>query len=167
MILDQLKNAKLYFSLGERIERALQYLGTTDFSNLDPGKYDIDGENIYALVSVYNTKPLSSVKWEAHKKYIDIQYVESGKEKIGITSTDKVIPIEEYSENNDCTIYKGDGNYIFVDEGSFAVFFPTDVHMPGISINIPKEVKKVVIKVKVEGIESKEEKTEVPDLIVI
>lgn len=167
MILDQLKNVKLYFSLGEKIERALQYLGKTDFSNLEQGKYEIDGDNIYALVSIYNTKPLSSVKWEAHKKYIDIQYVASGKEKIGFTSTDKVIPLEEYSENNDCTIYKGDGNYIIVDEGSFAIFFPTDVHMPGISINIPKEVKKVVIKVKVEGIESNEEKIEVPDPVVI
>jgi YhcH/YjgK/YiaL family protein len=167
MILDQLKNAKLYFSIGEKIERALQYLGTTDFSKLEPGKYEIDGDNIYALVSIYNTKPLSSVKWEAHKKYIDIQHVASGKEKIGITSTDKVIPLEEYSENNDCTIYKGDGNYIIVDEDNFAVFFPSDVHMPGISINIPKEVKKVVIKVKVEGIESNEEKIEVPDPIVI
>ena len=167
MILDQLKNAKLYFSIGERIAKALQYLKTTDFLNLEPGRYDIDGDNIYALVSVYNTKPLSSAKWEAHKKYIDIQYIESGKEKMGVTSTDKVIPLEEYSEYNDCRIYKGDGNYIMVDEGSFAVFFPTDVHMPGVSINIPKEVKKVVVKVKVEGIESNEEKIEEPDIIVI
>jgi YhcH/YjgK/YiaL family protein len=167
MILDQLKNARLYFSTGERISKALQYLRSTDFSILEPGRYDIDGENIYALVSVYNTKPLSSAKWEAHKKYIDIQYVASGKEKMGVTSSDKVIPLEDYSENNDCTIYKGDGNYILVDEGSFAVFFPTDIHMPGLSINLPKEVKKVVIKVKVEGIESIEEKIEKPDPIVI
>jgi len=167
MILDQLKNARLYFSTGERISKALQYLRSTDFSILEPGRYDIDGENIYALVSVYNTKPLSSAKWEAHKKYIDIQYVASGKEKMGVTSSDKVIPLEDYSENNDCTIYKGDGNYILVDEGSFAVFFPTDIHMPGLSINLPKEIKKVVIKVKVEGIESKEEKIEEPDPIVI
>jgi YhcH/YjgK/YiaL family protein len=167
MILDQLKNARLYFSTWERISKALQYLRSTDFSILEPGRYDIDGENIYALVSVYNTKPLSSAKWEAHKKYIDIQYVASGKEKMGVTSSDKVIPLEDYSENNDCTIYKGDGNYILVDEGSFAVFFPTDIHMPGLSINLPKEVKKVVIKVKVEGIESIEEKIEKPDPIVI
>jgi len=167
MILDQLKNAKLYFSLGERISKALQYLATTDFSNLEPGRYDIDGDNIYAMVSVYNTKPLSSTKWEAHKKYIDVQYVVSGKEKMGVTSADKVIPMEEYSENNDCTIYKGDGNYIYVDEGSFAVFFPSDIHMPGISVNIPKEVKKVVVKVKIEDVENKEEIIAEPDPIVI
>jgi YhcH/YjgK/YiaL family protein len=167
MILDQLKNAKLYFSLGERISKALQYLETTNFSNLEPGRYDIDGDNIYAMISVYNTKPLSSTKWEAHKKYIDVQYVFSGKEKMGVTSPDKVIPIEEYSVNNDCTIYKGDGNFIYVDEGSFAIFFPTDIHMPGISINIPKEVAKVVVKVKIEGVESTEEIIAEPDPIVI
>jgi YhcH/YjgK/YiaL family protein len=167
MILDQLKNAKIYLSIGEGISKALQYLGTTDFSNLEPGRYDIDGDNIYAVVSLYNTKPFSATKWEAHKKYIDVQYVVSGKEKMGSTSFDKVIPIEEYNKDNDCTIYKGDGNYIFVEEGSFVIFFPTDVHMPGVSVNIPKEVKKVVIKVKVEGIEAKEDKEKEPESIVI
>jgi len=167
MILDQLKNAKLYFSLGERISKALQYLETSDFSNIEPGRYDIDGDNIFASVSIYNTKPLSSTKWEAHKKYIDLQYVASGKEKMGITSSDKVIPIEEYNEDHDCSIYKGDGNYVYVEEGSFIIFFPSDIHMPGISINIPKEVKKVVVKVKVEDVENIEEKTAEPDLIVI
>lgn len=162
MILDQLKNAKLYFSIGERIAKALQYLETTDFSNIEAGKYDIDGDLIYAVVSVYNTKPLSSAKWEAHKRYIDVQYVFSGKEKMGVTSSDKVIPIEEYNIDNDYAIYKGDGNYIYVEEGSFAVFFPSDIHMPGLSVNIPKEVKKVVVKVQVEGYEIKEEKTEEP-----
>lgn len=167
MILDQLKNAKLYFSLGERISKAFKYLQTTDFSNLEEGRYDIDGDNVYALVSIYNTKPLSSTKWEAHKKYIDIQYVVSGKEKMGVTSSDKVIPIEEYSENNDCTIYKGEGNYIYLDEENFALFFPSDIHMPGISVNLPKEVKKVVVKVKIDEIENKEEKIAEQDPIVI
>ena len=149
MIFDQLKNASLYFSLGEKFEKAFNYLSNTDFTNLEPGNYEIDGDNIYAIVQSYNTKPSSAGKWEAHKKYADIQYVFSGKEKMGVTSFDKVIQIEGYRVNDDYSIYKGEGNFFIIEEGNFAVFFPTDVHMPSLALNIPKEIKKVVVKVRV------------------
>ena len=68
-----------------------------------------------------------------------------------------MINLEEYDEEKDYGIYKGDGNYLIAEEGQFAVFFPTDVHMPSIAINIPKEVKKVVVKVLVENYEEKNE----------
>jgi YhcH/YjgK/YiaL family protein len=150
MVFDRLKNANQYFPLGEKITIALQYLSQTDFTNVEPGKYEIDGENIFALVQTYNTKPFGAGKWEAHKKYIDVQYIVSGKEKMGFTETTKVIIMEEYDEEKDCAIYKGEGNFLITDEGHFAIFFPSDVHMPGMAINIPKEVKKVVVKVKTE-----------------
>jgi len=151
MIYDNIKRASTYYSLGEKISKALQYLSQTDFTNLEPGKYEIDGENIFALVQTYNTKPFSVGKWEAHKKYIDIQYIVSGKEKMGFTETTKVIVLEEYNEGKDCAIYKGEGNFLIAEEGHFAIFFPSDVHMPSMAINIPKEVRKVVVKVKLEG----------------
>jgi len=157
MILDNLKNSKLYFPLGEGIQKGLKYLTSTDFSNLEPGRYEIDGDKVYAMVQTYNTKPASAGRWEAHKKYIDIQFIAVGKEKIGYTSFEKVINLEEYDEEKDYGIYKGDGNYLIAEEGQFAVFFPTDVHMPSIAINIPKEVKKVVVKVLVENYEEKNE----------
>lgn len=161
MVFDKIKNANLYFSLGEKIQKALQYLADTNFSSTEPGKYQIDGENVFALVQEYNTKPLSAGKWEAHRKYIDVQYVVSGREKMGITESEKVIVIEDYNEDKDYTIYKGDGNFLLVDEGYFTIFFPTDVHMPGLSINIPKPVKKVVVKVSVDEI--KEQETDVAE----
>jgi len=148
MIFDQLKNAPLYFPLGERIAKALQYLSQTDFTNVEPGTYEIDGENIFAIVQEYNTKPSSSAKWEAHKKYIDIQYMVSGKEKMGFTDSQKVIVLQEYRQGNDLTLYKGEGNFLIAEEGHFAIFYPTDIHMPQLALNIPKEVKKVVVKVR-------------------
>lgn len=164
MVFDRLKNASQYFPLGEGITKALQYLSQTDFTNLEPGKYEIDGENVFALVQTYNTKPFSAGKWEAHKKYIDIQYIFSGKEKMGFTETTKVIVMEEYNEENDYTIYKGEGNFLIADEGHFAIFFPSDVHMPSMAINIPKEVKKVVVKVKTEfTVSSKQSSVEMVD----
>lgn len=148
MIFDQLKNAHLYFPLGERITKALQYLTNTDFTNVEPGTYEIDGENIFAIVQLYNTKPSSTTKWESHKKYIDIQYMVSGKEKIGFTDSKKVIVMKEYHPGNDISIYKGEGNFLTAVEGQFAIFFPTDIHMPQLALNIPHEVKKVVVKVR-------------------
>jgi YhcH/YjgK/YiaL family protein len=153
MIFDRLKNANQYFTLGEKIAKAFQYLSQTDFTKVEPGKYEIDGDNVFALVQTYNTKPFSVGKWEAHKKYIDIQYIVSGKEKMGFTETSKVIILEEYNEEKDCAIYKGEGNFLIAEEGHFAIFFPSDVHMPSMAINIPKEVKKVVVKVRVKEIE--------------
>ena len=154
MIFDQLKNAPLYFPLGERIAKALQYLSQTDFTNVEPGTYEIDGENIFVIVQEYNTKPSSSAKWEAHKKYIDIQYMVSGKEKMGFTDSQKVIVLQEYRQGNDITIYKGEGNFLIADEGHFAIFYPTDIHMPQLALNIPKEVKKVVVKVRTDFVEA-------------
>ncbi len=148
MVFDCLKNAEQYFPLGEKIEKALRYLSNTDFTNVEPGTYEIDGENIFAIVQEYNTKPSSSAKWEAHKKYIDIQYMISGKEKMGFTDSRKVIVLQEYHENKDLILYKGEGNFLIAEEGHFAIFYPTDIHMPQLALNIPKEVKKVVVKVR-------------------
>lgn len=150
MVFDRLKNTEQYFPLGEKIEKALHYISNTDFTNVEPGKYEIDGEDVFALVQQYNTKPFSAGKWESHRKYIDVQYIVSGKEKMGFTESTKVIVLEEYNEEKDRAIYKGEGNFIIVEEGHFAIFFPSDIHMPSMAINIPREVKKVVVKVKTE-----------------
>lgn len=148
MIFDNIKNASQYFSLDEKIKKALEYLSSTNFETVEPGNYEIDGDNIFAIVSEYQTKPLTSGKWESHRKYIDIQYVVSGAEKIGFTESKKVITLEEYNSDKDITIHKGEGQFINIEQKHFMILFPNDIHMPGIAMNIPKPVKKVVIKVR-------------------
>ncbi len=59
MIVDQIENKDLYSNLNPNIKKALDYLAETDFSETEAGKYEIDGENIFALVSEYKTKDLS------------------------------------------------------------------------------------------------------------
>lgn len=150
MIFDQLRHANNYFALGERVQKALEYLVNTDFNKIEPGKYEIDGDEIYAVISQYDTKPLTSGKWEAHKKYIDIQCVIDGKEKIGYTFATKTIVTQNYDDEKDIMFFKGEGLFLTVEPGYFAILFPSDIHMPGIAINISTPVKKVVIKVKVD-----------------
>jgi len=153
MIFDQLKNAELYFQINNRFRKAFDYLKSNDFNSIEPGKYEIDGEDIYAIVQQYDTKPMSSGKWEAHKKYIDIQFIVNGKEKMGYSHKNKMIVTHEYNSDKDALYLKGEGNYLVAEAGYFAIFFPTDVHMPCIALNLSTPVKKVVIKVKSDSYE--------------
>ena len=149
MIIEKLSNSHLYSGLGERINKAFSYLKQTDFSKMELGKYEIDGESIFALVNEYNTKDQSEGKLEAHKKYIDVQFVAKGSELMGYAPLENQQIIEEYNEPNDITFFSGKKSFTQVDEGMFAIFFPTDIHLPGIKVNEKSYVKKVVIKVKV------------------
>jgi YhcH/YjgK/YiaL family protein len=149
MIIDKLSNSQLYSGLGERINKAFAYLKQTDFSKMELGKYEIDGDNIFALVNEYNTKDQSEGKLEAHKKYIDVQFVAKGSELMGYAPLENQLVIDAYNEQNDITFFNGDKSFTLVEEGMFAIFFPSDVHLPGIKVNEKSFVKKVVIKVKV------------------
>lgn len=149
MIIDKLSNSHLYSGLGERINKAFAYLKETDFSEIESGKYEIDGDNIFALINEYNTKDQSEGKLEAHKKYIDVQFVAKGRELMGYAPLSNQKVIDEYNDQNDITFFSGEKSFTQVDEGMFAIYFPTDVHLPGIKVKETAIVKKVVIKVKV------------------
>jgi len=148
MIFDNLKNSKLYFPLGEGIQKGLKYLTSTDFSNLEPGRYEIDGDKVYAMVQTYNTKPASAGRWEAHKKYIDVQYVAKGEELIAYAPSDGQKILSDYNEIKDVSLFEGERSFIKIEQGMFAVFFPDELHMPGIMTVNKKSVKKVVVKIK-------------------
>ncbi|GMU96200.1 YhcH/YjgK/YiaL family protein [Ignavibacterium album] len=149
MIIDHIENRNLYSSLNSDIKKALDYLSATDFGEIESGKYEIDGENIFAIVSEYKTKDLSKGKPESHRKYIDVQYVFSGEEFIGYAPLADQKIAEEYNETNDITFYDCDQSLCLIQKNMFAIFFPTDIHMPGIRVNNSLPVKKIVVKVKV------------------
>ena len=149
MIIDKIENSHLYLGLGERIIKAFEYINKTDLKNIQPGKYEIDGENIFALVSDYKTKTESEGKLEAHRKYLDVQYVISGEELMGYVPFSNQMILESYKEENDIEFFKGEKSFTKVSSGMFAIFFPEEVHMPGISTGKISDVKKLVIKVHV------------------
>jgi len=148
MIVDKIENVKLYKNLDERIQKSFSYIKQTDLKKIQPGRYEIDGDNIFALISQYQTKSESEGKLEAHKKYIDVQYVIEGEELMGYTPLGGQEILEPYKEENDIIFYKGEKVFIKVTKGMFAIFFPEDVHMPGISVFESSPLKKLVIKVK-------------------
>jgi YhcH/YjgK/YiaL family protein len=149
MIIDKIENSKLYEGISQRIKEAFEYIRNTDLKNIKPGKYEIDGENIFALISEYKTKAESEGKLEAHRKYIDVQYVISGEELMGYAPLGDQIILEPYKEESDISFFKGEKSLTKVSSGMFAIFFPEDVHMPGISTEKVSDVKKLVIKVRI------------------
>ena len=149
MIIDSIKNAALYKRLDGRIPAALEYLATTDFAGMAPGRYDIDGHNIYALAQHYTTKPRGQGVWETHRRYIDVQYVVEGIETMGYAPIGNLAVTQAYSPKDDCALFAGTGDFVTARAGTFVVFFPEDGHMPGLASDAPAPVRKVVVKVAV------------------
>jgi YhcH/YjgK/YiaL family protein len=148
MIIDRLKNASLYFGMSEGIETAFSYLQSSDMSNVKSGRYEIDGSNIYAVVQKYETKHREDGLWEAHRQYIDVQYIIKGIELIGYANIEN-LEMEEYDDVKDRLTLKGDGDFFVVRAGTFVIFTPQDAHMPGLTVNTPRIIEKIVLKVKV------------------
>lgn len=149
MVTDILENAHLYLGLGGRLARALGHLQTTDFGIVEPGRQDLDGQAIYVMVSDYLTRPEPEGRWEAHRRYIDLQFVVRGTERIGVSPIGR-LAAGEYDEKKDVTWLTGTGDFITLGARRFIILWPEDAHMPGIAAGAPAEVRKVVIKVAVD-----------------
>ncbi|WP_106530217.1 YhcH/YjgK/YiaL family protein [Chitinophaga niastensis] len=151
MILDTLQNAHLYYRLGIKFIKAFEYLAQTDFTTVEKGKYEIDGTNIYAIVNEYDTVAAATEQMESHKKYIDVQYIVSGSELIGHDFLQQQVPSKAYDQSADFMLFAEDPVFFSrLEQGMFAIFFPSDLHMPNIMVSTPMQVKKVVIKISVE-----------------
>ncbi|WP_373236384.1 YhcH/YjgK/YiaL family protein [Cohaesibacter celericrescens] len=138
-------------TLPKKILKGLQFLKETDLAAAPEGRIDIDGENMFALVQDYATKPKSDARPETHVRYIDIQFVFSGEEAIGFAPLATVPPaIEDCLAERDVRFYD-DGisgeTSLIMSAGSYAVFYPWDVHRPGCSVSDATDVRKVVVKI--------------------
>jgi len=148
MIIDRIENASLYYGMHPSIKKALEYLKQTDFSAMEPGNYDLDGENMYVMVQHYVNRPIEKGIWEAHRKYIDLHYVYEGNEQMGYACVSQLSLIKEYDEKEDYSFYAGEGSWNVFHEGTFVIYGLQDAHIPAIAINEPRPVKKVIVKIK-------------------
>lgn len=152
MIKNSLKYTKNYYNLSNRIKLALKYLEQNDLKELENGRYDILGDDIYVNIQDYTSKPETQGKWEAHRKYIDIQIMVKGSEKIGVGEIDNFQTSEAYDEGKDLEFLSAtNDNYQFINmnENDFIILYPQDVHMPQIALNTPSYVKKAVVKISI------------------
>lgn len=149
MIIDHINNAPKYFNIHQLFEKAFDFLSKTNFTNLDSGKYTIDGDECFAIVNKYQTKSISESFAESHKKYIDIQFAISGEENMGYGFINDFKNLD-YNSKNDLQKHIGSLDYFTLKKDHFTILFPDDIHMPGIILNEESsEILKVVVKVSV------------------
>jgi YhcH/YjgK/YiaL family protein len=146
MIIDHIKNASLYFGVHARLAAGLRWLQTQDPAKLAPGRYELDGTNLFVLIQDYETKSKDKGKWEAHRRYFDIQYIIAGRELIGYANLD-LCKVGNYDETKDFQeILEADGVFPALVPGMFMILAPQDAHMPGIAPDAPRPAKKAIVK---------------------
>lgn len=134
------------------IKLALTYLKDKDFQAMEPGTYPIKGKQVYAMVMDMDTLPVEEKKPETHVQYIDVQYLVHGEEKLGFLPDIKQYPIISSDREKDIYFYGSVQNESFVisKPGSYAIFFPNDIHRPGCMVNSPMRIRKVVVKIRID-----------------
>ncbi len=150
MILDRIENIGAYRRLGPNMAAAIDYIARTDFRALSPGRHDVYGDRVYVMVIRGTTRPLKDITWEAHRNYIDVQYVVEGAERMGwVNLRDVQATTQPYDAQKDAALYQAQGNLLQVKAGEFVIFSPEDVHAPSVAIDDrPADVLKAVVKVR-------------------
>lgn len=144
---------KLTPYVSDDLRKALEYLAATDFSKVADGRYVLNGEKMYANVECYTTADRSTKKPEAHNKYIDVQYLGKGAEKIYFAPrTADVKVVEDYAAERDLLFFENieEKDAAVLNAGDFAVLFPWELHRPGCNVGTePAAVQKIVVKIAV------------------
>ncbi|ANY73253.1 hypothetical protein BBD41_12050 [Paenibacillus ihbetae] len=133
------------------IRKAVDYLTLTDFASLQTGQYPIQGEDMFARIIDLNTVSKDERLAEKHEQFFDIHYLLEGDETIGWSLQTGGIPspVEPYRQDQDAALY-GDipsEMPIRLTPGSYMVLFPEDIHRPGLAMEDPGTVRKVVVKI--------------------
>jgi biofilm protein TabA len=162
MILDTIDNTQLYLGLHAGFAKAFEILTDKTLSQKEDGKYPVDGEKIYYTIQRYTTKSLNEGNLEAHRKYIDIQFLSTGKEILGYAPLKDLTIAEVYNPQKDIAFFNTPKEItkVKLEPGLFCILFPDDAHLPGRyevsplggpcrQLAGPAEVRKVVIKIKI------------------
>lgn len=150
MIVDKINNIEQYSGLNISTTKIKNFIKYVEEFNLEDGRYDTLGDNMFALIETYYTKPVNECKLESHEKHIDLQYIIEGREFMNWASTENLVVSENLLIEEDLLFYENISSKgaILVEKGFFAIFFPNDAHMPKVQANKSEKVKKIVFKIK-------------------
>ncbi|MBQ6516634.1 YhcH/YjgK/YiaL family protein, partial [bacterium] len=140
------KNLNNFKNLFFESESIFNFISDENLKNISDGKYRILNEDIYANVQTYQTKEKGL--FEAHRQYIDLQFIVSGEEKIGVADIKNCKTITAYDKEKDVEFLDAENfDDIIMKENDFLILYPEDAHRPCITIDNPTTVKKVVVKI--------------------
>ncbi len=150
MIVAFLSNISKYMGISKNLDVAFDWLAEGAWRKLPAGKYQVRDDDVFALVQEYVTKEHSACRFEAHRRYIDIQMLISGEETIEVAPVDALDVIEPYKPDIEffaCPA-AGRAHALAMTAGLCAIFFPEDAHRPCMNVGgVAEPVRKLVVKV--------------------
>jgi len=148
MIIDSLLGLERYFSIHPKFEKVFQFLRQQSLESLEEGRYEIEGNEVYAMLTDKPGKNVEDAKLEVHDSYIDIQILLRGQETMGYL--DRRFCKDEhshYDEVKDIAFYNDAPEVFFtLEPGNMVIFFPYDAHAPMIGSDA---IRKIIVKVKI------------------
>jgi len=148
-VIGKIAECDRYEGLNPLFAKAFAFLRRTDLAEIKPGRYEIDGDNCWAMVQEVNLTPLTGAKVEAHRKYIDIQSPITGPETYGLMTLSAGQQSLPFNTKDDYVLLESETRPVVLQPGDFAIFFPpAGAHAPGHAANGGRTIRKLVIKVK-------------------
>jgi YhcH/YjgK/YiaL family protein len=151
MIVSDLETAGRQLVPSPGIEKGLGFLARPGVAALADGKYEIDGDRVFAIVQRYETAAAAEPRFEAHRKYIDLQFLAAGAEVMGWAPLGRLAVTEPYDAEKDICFgtVPGGGAAVRLEAGQLAALYPADAHAPRLAAGAPCQVTKIVVKVLV------------------
>lgn len=148
MIVANLTNKAEYYGIHPELDKALDCLTPEFLANAATEKTCLDGENLFVTKFHLETVPEEQTFFEAHRKYLDIQVVTEGTERVQIAHPDSLTLTET---QGDFYGYRGEGEQdVILKPGNFLIVFPGDAHRLKLPVTQPGEpFTRVVFKIKV------------------
>ena len=148
MIKGSLKNTARIGAIDPKFEKFFTYLRTLDLTKFEEGVVELDGKDLFVISAAMDGKTPEEAALEAHRKYIDIQLLLEGDERIGWKALeDAETESGPYDAEKDLIFYDDKAeDYVGLKPGQFAIFFPEDLHAPAVSTG---KIRKMIVKVSV------------------
>ncbi|HPS54263.1 MAG TPA: YhcH/YjgK/YiaL family protein [Sedimentisphaerales bacterium] len=154
MIYDSVENIGTYCDEDDAIAIAVNFVDNFDISQPD-GRYEIHGDEVYAMVQTVKTTNANEKFFEAHNNYVDVQMVLEGEERqdVVLLDIDELEIEKDYDSEKDIMFFKAPEHFstLIMKPDMFVVYGPDDAHRPCCCVNKPGTVRKVCVKIKIEG----------------
>lgn len=151
MVLTNPSNVDAYASLNPHFPAAFAALREMAAGNCPTGRYPVLEDTVFINVLEYDTHPAQGALMEVHRSYIDVMWVVSGQEQIGICPVEEMAVTKAYDPAGDAalgTLAEGSTTLRMVP-GSVCILFPEDAHAPGLDAPETNHVRKLIAKVRV------------------
>ncbi len=149
---DRIENASRHFGRNRLLRQAFDFIRTHDLANLPTGRYEIAGDDGYALVQELDLKPVSEGRLELHRDYIDIQMPVDGTEAFGLATPPPRVLSEAKWDGRDIVFFDAPMKTVTVKPGEFIMLFPLrGAHAPCLTDGPARRIRKLVVKVRADN----------------